>query len=97
MALPSTETVGGIQRAGCFTCWPGTGKRALNGRRRLGVFDIINYSTSTDIACSKRQEQYPVVVFSHGLSSSRWIHNTTCAALAQQGYVVIAPEHAYVL
>ena len=46
---------------------------------------------------STKQATYPVIVFSHGLSSARWLHNATCASMAKQGYIVLVVEHSLVL
>ena len=40
--------------------------------------------------------QFPVVVFSHGLSAMRTISSGICYDLASHGYVVAAVEHRYV-
>ncbi|KAG0725403.1 Platelet-activating factor acetylhydrolase [Chionoecetes opilio] len=40
-----------------------------------------------------RSQQWPVVVFSHGLSANRSIYSTVCSELASHGFVVAAVEH----
>jgi platelet-activating factor acetylhydrolase len=37
---------------------------------------------------------YPLVLFSHGLAGTRNTYSQYCSALASEGYVVIAVEHA---
>jgi dienelactone hydrolase len=40
-------------------------------------------------------DQWPVLVFSHGLNGMRYQNTAQMEALASQGYIVFAPEHAY--
>lgn len=40
-------------------------------------------------------DQWPVLVFSHGWNGMRYQNTAQMEALASQGYVVFAPEHAY--
>lgn len=40
-------------------------------------------------------EQWPVLVFSHGWNGMRYQNTAQMEALASQGYIVFAPEHAY--
>lgn len=36
---------------------------------------------------------YPLLIFSHGLAGTRHTYSQYCAALASEGYVVLAVEH----
>ncbi|KAL3080729.1 hypothetical protein niasHS_012736 [Heterodera schachtii] len=38
-------------------------------------------------------QRFPLVIFSHGISGSRFVYTTVCASLASHGYVVAALEH----
>jgi len=38
--------------------------------------------------------QFPLVVFSHGLAGTRNTYSQFCSAVASEGYVVVAVEHA---
>ena len=40
-------------------------------------------------------DQWPVLVFSHGWDGMRYQNSTQMEALASQGFIVFAPEHAY--
>ncbi|KAL3096427.1 hypothetical protein niasHT_028663 [Heterodera trifolii] len=39
------------------------------------------------------EQRFPLVIFSHGISGSRFVYTTVCASLASHGYVVAALEH----
>ncbi|KAL3106487.1 hypothetical protein niasHT_011864 [Heterodera trifolii] len=39
------------------------------------------------------EQRFPLVIFSHGISGSRFVYTTVCASLASNGYVVAALEH----
>uniref|UniRef100_A0A7E4W5G9 1-alkyl-2-acetylglycerophosphocholine esterase n=1 Tax=Panagrellus redivivus TaxID=6233 RepID=A0A7E4W5G9_PANRE len=51
--------------------------------------NFVHASKSTEA----KGPQFPVAVFSHGLSGSRLIYSTYCTSLASYGYVVAAVEH----
>lgn len=42
---------------------------------------------------NSEDEQYPVVVYSHGLGTSFFVYGGICADIASHGYVVAAVEH----
>ena len=44
---------------------------------------------------SAANQTFPVIVFSHGLSSMRTGYTAICCDLASHGYVVAAVEHRY--
>ncbi|EJW86420.1 platelet-activating factor acetylhydrolase [Wuchereria bancrofti] len=45
------------------------------------------------LALNKSIANYPVVIFSHGLSACRHFYSVYCSSLASHGYVVAAVEH----
>ena len=57
--------------------------------------DMISTNTRNDVICSKRLEKYPVLIFSHGITGSRHLHQILFEHLASKGYVVFAPDHSF--
>ena len=62
--------------------------RLLNGRVHTPI--ISKAALNTD-------QKWPLVVFSHGLGCARFTYSQICYDLASYGFMVIAPEHRYVL
>lgn len=83
--------------------WLTDGDKVTLGLARLGhmpdfAFDQLALVTSNayaDVAVSSAQDQYPVILLSHGWSSSRLLHTNMAEALASNGYIVIGIEHTY--
>lgn len=83
--------------------WLSDGDAVTVGLARLGhmpgfAFDQLALVTSNayaDAAVSTAQEKYPVILLSHGWSSSRLLHTNMAEALASNGYIVIGIEHTY--
>ncbi|KAL7071703.1 hypothetical protein ACQ4LE_009137 [Meloidogyne hapla] len=48
---------------------------------------------SWQVPLAKSEEQFPVVVFSHGISGTRHLYSINCSSLASHGYVVAALDH----
>ncbi|MNM90194.1 isoform II [compost metagenome] len=44
---------------------------------------------------SAAQEEYPLIIFSHGAFGMRMSNASTCRELASQGYIVASIDHAY--
>ena len=57
--------------------------------------DMISTNTRNDVACSNKLEKYPVLIFSHGITGSRHLHQILFEHLASKGYVVFAPDHSF--
>ena len=62
--------------------------RLLNGRVHTPI--ISKAALNTD-------QKWPLIVFSHGLGCARFTYSQICYDLASYGFMVIAPEHRYVL
>uniref|UniRef100_A0A915MJM5 1-alkyl-2-acetylglycerophosphocholine esterase n=1 Tax=Meloidogyne javanica TaxID=6303 RepID=A0A915MJM5_MELJA len=45
------------------------------------------------VPLAKSEEQFPVVVFSHGISGTRQLYSINCSSLSSHGYVVAALDH----
>jgi predicted dienelactone hydrolase len=41
----------------------------------------------------KEDKSYPVIIFSHGLSSHMHSHSVRAKQLASEGYIVMLPQH----
>ena len=57
--------------------------------------NMISTNTRNDVACSNKLEKYPVLIFSHGITGSRHLHQILFEHLASKGYVVFAPDHSF--
>ena len=83
--------------------WLAEGDDVTLGLARLGhmpdfAFDqlaLVISNAYADAAVSSAQDQYPVILLSHGWSSSRLLHTNMAEALASNGYIVIGIEHTY--
>lgn len=58
-------------------------------------FGRIQTHAVRDVPVSSREEQYPVVIFSHGLGLSRESCTALAEDLASHGYIVVGIEHTY--
>uniref|UniRef100_A0A915PJN3 1-alkyl-2-acetylglycerophosphocholine esterase n=1 Tax=Setaria digitata TaxID=48799 RepID=A0A915PJN3_9BILA len=60
------------------------------GKKRYVLWGIPAYwHRALDIA----ESNYPVLIFSHGLSACRYFYSIYCSSLASHGYIVAAIEH----
>ena len=57
--------------------------------------NMISTNTRNDVACSNKSEKYPVLIFSHGITGSRHLHQILFEHLASKGYVVFALDHSF--
>ncbi|HEU4962243.1 MAG TPA: alpha/beta fold hydrolase [Bacilli bacterium] len=53
----------------------------------------IDTDTYKDAALSNQRNQYPVVLFSHGLGRARWEYQSITRELASHGYIVVSVDH----
>jgi pimeloyl-ACP methyl ester carboxylesterase len=61
----------------------------------LNHFKLAHTNSFLDAPLASCFDQWPVVVFSHGWNGMRYQNTAQMEALASQGYIVFAPEHAY--
>ncbi|MGE3467663.1 MAG: alpha/beta hydrolase family protein [Pyrinomonadaceae bacterium] len=59
-----------------------------------GIPDVRHHAT-LDLPVSNAETKYPLLVFSHGMNSSRFLYTSICQELASRGYVVAAIDHTY--
>ena len=57
--------------------------------------NMISTNTRNDVACSNKLEKYPVLIFSHGITGSRHLHQILFEHLASKGYIVFALDHSF--
>lgn len=69
-----------------FGIWYPTQEKAVAGR--LGAFDV-NYAMDAAPAAGA----FPLVILSHGVYGRYRNHHLTAALLAENGFIVIAPQH----
>jgi|AGTN01.2.fsa_nt_gi Predicted dienelactone hydrolase len=61
----------------------------------LGFLKDLSDHTFKDVPVSAGRSQYPVLVMSHGDSSSPLLMAVTAADLASHGYIVVGPSYTY--
>ena len=57
--------------------------------------NMISTNTRNDVSCSNKLEKYPVLIFSHGITGSRHLHQILFEHLASKGYIVFALDHSF--
>ena len=61
----------------------------------LNHFQYATTNSQLNASIATCFDQWPVLVFSHGWNGMRYQNTAQMEALASQGYIVFAPEHAY--
>ena len=83
--------------------WLSSGDEVTLGLARLGHLPdfalqqlaLVTSNAYLDAEVSRGLPKYPVILLSHGWSSSRLLHTNMAEALASNGYIVIGIEHTY--
>lgn len=57
--------------------------------------DLIKTHSYLNIDFIKKDSVSPVLIFSHGITGSRHLHQVLFEYLASRGYIVVAPDHSY--
>lgn len=57
--------------------------------------NLVKTNSYLEIPCKNMKGGLPTVVFSHGITGSRLLHQTLFEHLSSQGYVVVALDHSY--
>jgi len=60
-----------------------------------GHLEYVKTNSYKNIACTKQVKNLPILIFSHGITGSRHLHQVLFEYLASRGYVVIAPDHSF--
>ena len=56
---------------------------------------LVKTNSYFGIPCKNKKSSLPIVVFSHGITGSRHLHQVLFEHLSSQGYVVVALDHSY--
>ena len=70
-----------------------SGNYALEGFQNAPLIDEEEWKIKQTQEKLKSKAKLPVIVFSHGIMSSRNTYSTFCTQLASEGNVVVAVEH----
>ena len=57
--------------------------------------NLVKTNSYSNIPCKVQQGGLPVVIFSHGITGSRHLHQAFFEHLSSHGYIVIALDHSY--
>ena len=57
--------------------------------------NLVKTNSYLQVPCRNKKGGLPVVVFSHGITGSRHLHQTLFEHLSSQGYIVLAFDHSY--
>ena len=55
----------------------------------------IEHQSYLNLPVAKAEKKYPVLIFSHGMNSSRFLYTSISQELASQGYIVASIDHTY--
>ncbi|WP_235288477.1 alpha/beta hydrolase family protein [Paenibacillus tarimensis] len=61
----------------------------------LDYFKYVPSHAVVNAEVSNTRQQYPLILFSHGYSSSRLFHTTQAVELASHGFIVASIDHTY--
>lgn len=59
-------------------------------------FSLVKTHAKENLQIADTQQNYPVILFSHGGGTTMEVHASQCEDLASNGYIVVAIEHTYV-
>ena len=57
--------------------------------------EYVKTNSYRDLRCSASNSPYPTLIFSHGITGSRHLHQILFEYLASRGFIVFAPNHSY--
>ena len=57
--------------------------------------NLVKTNSYLEIPCKNKKGGLPIVVFSHGITGSRHLHQALFEHLSSHGYVVVALDHSY--
>ena len=57
--------------------------------------NLVKTNSYLEIPCKNKKGGLPTILFSHGITGSRHLHQTLFEHLSSQGYVVVALDHSY--
>ena len=57
--------------------------------------NLVKTNSYLEIPCKNKKGGLPTIVFSHGITGSRHLHQVLFEHLSSQGYVVVALDHSY--
>ncbi|MEG0773550.1 dienelactone hydrolase family protein [Clostridium sp.] len=57
---------------------------------------LVKTNSKEGLQVSEKEQNYPVVLFSHGAGTTMEVQTSQCEDLASQGYIVAAIDHTYI-
>lgn len=58
-------------------------------------FQYIKTNASLEVPVSNHYDQYPLLIFSHGLGTTPFIYTSLLEELASNGFIIVAIDHTY--
>ncbi|MEH7081091.1 dienelactone hydrolase family protein, partial [Bacillus velezensis] len=58
--------------------------------------NLVKTNSKEDLQVSDKEQNYPVILFSHGAGTTMEVHTSQSEDLASNGYIVVAIEHTFV-